>query len=1777
MAKRLATKSKSVASNLKSKIKNIDLTKKHFKQIVSSRKFQFTVVGFFIIIGLSILLIIANNQMAKAEAGWPQTLNSWGKRKRLKLTNNSSATLHTDSTFAVNINTKELYDGGYIQNDCDDIRIYYQPNNSTAVDLNYYFDPAAGATNCSDSQSTKFYFPLQADLSSNASSTYYYVYLSNSSATGKASVDAFDIGSKQALMVCPFNGDTECINGDGAESPTTETGAIRYSGSKSALSFKGKYISGGDANVMTFTSPGVLNQFTVEFWFNAQKSENTSWADMFGAISGTDNGAVTIGTSSGSSTLYYGIGNVNNSLRTIRAPISFGTWIHVAATYDGSTFSLFKDGVLIDTKDELNGTSPNLFGIVGRSGYAYRGMIDEFRISTVVRYTSNFTPQQTPYIRDDYTKILFHFDENGNDPRNSGKAFDDSGNGSYGYINGAKYVSGLVGVDASTSDTGNVPSQAYADHSGVFIEEGTTNLATNPSFENGTFDTGWDYETSSINTATITTSSSPNATDIPGHRKAWHDGTRYWQALNANSRIEFWYSTDGTTWTENTVARISINTYNFTVVSNSANFFVAYQSGYSIGMSHASSYPGTSFTWSSVTYPCSGSNPLNGCASFSLTQDSSGYLWMIYIKATPESVPLYYKKASNTNDETTWGTQTLLGSLSYIQDYSSIVSLGSSKLYAVWTNGPNIFGKYYNGSSWDSSPTIIGTFVSSGRNFSLTSDSNGNAHLVYGNSSDQIIYQEYTTSWQSAVTLDSNSSNETPTITIDPSSGTLYAFWINNDDILYKTASSPYTSGYWDASPTTLESNGVNNYLTSGLNTYTTGGPFLAWTEGTGSPYNVKFANLVSGNLTITENSTAPYYKFGSKSAKIVASGTGANNFTTSIDPNSTATHTLSAYVYNGTTGAVGGTVDNTVAQLVWEGSAQSGTTYTDMGGGWWRLTYSAAVTDSTNDYGIYVLDGKTVYLDGVQLEQKSYATTYTDGSLGNGYSWSGTANASTSSRTDTALEYSSTSNIDNRWGTVNFWIKKNYWDRTLQPYSAGGIMISEDSGNDFYFSVHKSVGLHFRYSAAGNYISYNSDSINQNQWQMLSVRWDGNGSVVQEYQIYLNGTQVATRTGVSESLNTISKLIVGNSAEGAMSDLKVFGQALDTTEISDLYYSGLGAHQIQEGFTDSYSGEEPPALVWHFDEGYGSTAYDSTTNHNDGTITSATWSSDESVGLPNGKSLKFDGSSSFVSRSYSSDSELNPGTDDFTLSAWFKSPSTVSSQMNIISRYNSSGYKVYMNSSGNICFGVDDDSSWGPDDVACSTNSYNNSTWHHINAVKSSTGLKLYIDGFIDGEDNSLSITGNLSGGNPTFYIGVDSNGSSNYWSGFLDEIKVFNYSRSEEQVKTDYQSSGTLKGVVTAQGKDQNRKFSQGLVGYWKMDEASWNGTTGEVKDASGNGNNGTRVGDATTASGKFGNGGTFDGTGDYIQVSDSNSVSINNSQFAVLTWIKSSSAGSVQTIVRKQSSNYVMALVSSKLWCELETGQTINTGVTLSNDTWYLVGCVFDGQNLISYVNGVEQGRRSNTSASSDSNNPLFIGSQNGTGQYLSGSLDEVRIYNRALSPAEVQGLYKWAPGPVAQWDFDEGSGTVVNDSSGNGHTGTIYNGSIANGKFGNGVELESGESVSTPDSGDLSSKSFTLNYWLKVDGSSSSWDRVGKFLNGDNTDGSTEYQVRLASSGVWCLGFNNWATIYCNNLGQSASITLGEWNFFTFSYNKSTGKLIYLQNGNRKLLDVTNTNI
>ena len=292
------------------------------------------------------------------------------------------------------------------------------------------------------------------------------------------------------------------------------------------------------------------------------------------------------------------------------------------------------------------------------------------------------------------------------------------------------------------------------------------------------------------------------------------------------------------------------------------------------------------------------------------------------------------------------------------------------------------------------------------------------------------------------------------------------------------------------------------------------------------------------------------------------------------------------------------------------------------------------------------------------------------------------------------------------------------------------------------------------------------------------------------------------------------------------------------------------------------------PISNWNLDEGYGTTAGDTSTNANTLTITNATWQVNDarSGNYVGAKHLRFDGSGDYLSRTY--DADFDFGTGSFSITMWVRIPNAAAGTDVLLARYSGAGFKVYMDASQYLCFGIDDDASWGPDDSACTTTAYNDSKWHHIEVVKSTTSsITLYVDGQSKAANAATTADNTLNGTTPTLYIGIDSDGSSNSALVDIDNITVYNYARDTTQVKAD---SVSKPQTAVSFGNRTQFNLQNGLVGWWKMDEAS----DATRIDFSGNGNSLTESASdtITQASGKFNSSGDFErGDTEYLAIAD------------------------------------------------------------------------------------------------------------------------------------------------------------------------------------------------------------------------------------------------------------------------------------------------------------------
>jgi Concanavalin A-like lectin/glucanases superfamily/Viral BACON domain len=200
-----------------------------------------------------------------------------------------------------------------------------------------------------------------------------------------------------------------------------------------------------------------------------------------------------------------------------------------------------------------------------------------------------------------------------------------------------------------------------------------------------------------------------------------------------------------------------------------------------------------------------------------------------------------------------------------------------------------------------------------------------------------------------------------------------------------------------------------------------------------------------------------------------------------------------------------------------------------------------------------------------------------------------------------------------------------------------------------------------------------------------------------------------------------------------------------------------------------------------------------------------------------------------------------------------------------------------------------------------------------------------------------------------------------------------------------------------------------SASLVGAWGFNEAS--GTT--AADSSGNGNNGTITNATHTTTGKFGGALSFNGSNAFVQVPDANSLDLTTGM-TLEAWVNPTAVGTAwrSVILKEQPANLIYALYAgdSKGKAAADVFTTSDIGLSGTTNTplnaWTHLAATYDGANLRIYVNGVQAVSKAVTGAIKTSTGALRIGGNSIWGEWFAGQIDEVRVYNKALTAAQVQ---------------------------------------------------------------------------------------------------------------------------------------------------------------------------
>ena len=212
------------------------------------------------------------------------------------------------------------------------------------------------------------------------------------------------------------------------------------------------------------------------------------------------------------------------------------------------------------------------------------------------------------------------------------------------------------------------------------------------------------------------------------------------------------------------------------------------------------------------------------------------------------------------------------------------------------------------------------------------------------------------------------------------------------------------------------------------------------------------------------------------------------------------------------------------------------------------------------------------------------------------------------------------------------------------------------------------------------------------------------------------------------------------------------------------------------------------------------------------------------------------------------------------------------------------------------------------------------------------------------------------------------------------------------------------------------------QGLIASLGFDEGAGTTTT----DTSGRGHHGTLSNATWTPSGRFGAGVNFNGSSSWVTLTSTTALNLTTGM-TLSAWVRPTSITSdFRTVILKENNGGLSYALYATDGASRPPAGYINTGgsdlaavapATLALNTWTHLAMTYDGASIRLYVNGALVSTRAAAGSIAGTGGAVRIGGNSVWGEYFSGTIDEVRIYSRALSAADVQADMTRAINPAA----------------------------------------------------------------------------------------------------------------------------------------------------------------
>ena len=747
----------------------------------------------------------------------------------------------------------------------------------------------------------------------------------------------------------------------------------------------------------------------------------------------------------------------------------------------------------------------------------------------------------------------------------------------------------------------------------------------------------------------------------------------------------------------------------------------------------------------------------------------------------------------------------------------------------------------------------------------------------------------------------------------------------------------------------------------------------------------------------------------------------------------------------------------------------------------------------------------------------------------------------------------SNTFGFANHTGSISAWVNIDSLS------SENPILSKRDSGNpgnrQWYLRVLTSGAVEFELfntdTASDNVNS--TTTLNTNQWYHIVATL-----TTSNLKIYINGVEDVSESSTYSTIqNDGADLEIGRRGtntghayfDGKIDQVRIFNTALTQSQVTQLSQensSTVGTHLF--GCIANYN------LDGSAKESMGTTAYDGTetdiTYRYDGTPTNV----DFGVGGKSNYGARFNGSSSgiFISSTGTSVTDYD---QDFSISCWF----------NFISLNASYSYNVLFTGGGtkNIQFLIDSTNGarfqfYDGTIYYVDTGAVSAGNWYHVVATRSKTaGLEIYLNGI---SKDTNSFTGNSSAINNKDSIGSYWDGTRNSFNGSIDQVRIFNKAISAAEVSKLY-GNGAGEVACTYTSTTDNIALPITNTAYYKLDNNSK---------------------DSARSTGKFNEGAVFNGSSSEITVSSFASLT----QVGISMWVNIPDVSAQAGLIARYVTNREFAIymyggtLAASLYYNGNNGNAtqVTASTYMSNNTWHHIAYTANGSTAPKlYIDGSEVGTPQYTDAARcayyTSSEPLDIGHFAGVAAYnYEGLIDQVRIYDVALSSLDVSNLYAETASDTSTLSFPSGQTAIATyqldgnstDLSGN-YNGTdtnvtyAYDGTESNieyrfGRFGQAAVFNGSSSYVDLGSTIIKQLPMSISLWLNPVTSSNA-----TFYS--NYDGSSVkgFYCRVQADGTFLVDAYNGISNRTLLSGTTGSVTDNTWSHVAITFDSLNIKL------------------